>query len=121
MSGDGERPESDAGQLREAAAWLDTMDAMARAFFDMVQRSTLSEEMRERALSLIPDVSSDEVQQDLRRIADQLDAREGEVAMIVPESVARDLWRMGEWPDSTDLALQLAAARALGLSTDGLG
>lgn len=70
------RPVSDGDQLREAAAWLDTLDLMAREFFNLLQRSagSMPEEMRLKAVSLIPSVSSTEVQDDLRRIAADLDA-----------------------------------------------
>jgi hypothetical protein len=83
-----ERPESDADQLREAANWLDTYDQMARVFFDILARSDqMPDDQQQQAKALIPAASSNEVQTDLRRIADSLDAPAPPVSPPVASSI----------------------------------
>lgn len=59
------------GALRTVAAWLDTYDGMASAFFLQSRAlGLLSPESVDRAIYI---VSSDKVQSDLRRWADDLE------------------------------------------------
>ena len=74
-----QRPGTPAEMVRAAADWLDTYDEMARTFFVLLERSegSMPEDLRQRAKALIPAVTSDEVQQDLRALATRL--ADGEV------------------------------------------
>lgn len=68
----GSRPMT-AANLREIAAWVDVLDKIARAYIDLTLSAGI--EQRSELLAAMETVSGTEVQDDLRRWADEMDER----------------------------------------------
>ena len=83
---------TDSDRIREAASWLDTYDKMAEAWLTTLAGSQ-DDEVSSRAAKLAERIVSSEVQDDLRRIADDLEAHETREQVV--DRTLRILWGGG--------------------------